>query len=45
MLSIDVSNEVKKVEISWNIKNKKQLHQWIKNQFNEIIKMLNEFKV
>ncbi len=44
MLFIDVSNEVKKVEISWNIKNKKQLHQWVESQFNEIIKMLNKLK-
>ncbi len=44
MLSIDVSNEVEKVEISWNIKNKKQLRQWVESQFDKIIKMLNKLK-
>ncbi len=44
MLSINASNEVEKVEISWNIKNKKQLHQWVKSQLDEIIKMLNKLR-
>ncbi len=45
MLFIDVSNEVEKVEILWDIKNKKQLRQWVESQFNKIIKMLNKLKV
>ncbi len=44
MLFSDALAEVKQVKTSWNIKNKKQLHQWTCEQLNKIIKMLNELR-
>ncbi len=44
LLSFNASAESQNVTISWNIKIKKQLHQWAINHSNEIIKMLNELK-
>jgi len=44
LLSFDVSTEAKNIEISWNIKIKEQLRQWVLDQSNEIIKMLNELR-
>jgi len=42
LLLIDVSVEAEEATTSWNIKNKKQLCQWIANQLNQIIDMLNK---
>ena len=42
LLLINVSVEIKEATTSWNIKNKKQLCQWVANQLNQIINMLNK---
>ncbi len=42
LLLIDASVEIEEATTSWNIKNKKQLCQWVANQLNQIIDMLNE---
>ncbi len=42
LLLINVSVETEEATTSWNIKNKKQLCQWVANQLNQIIDMLNE---
>ncbi len=44
LLSFNVSTEAKNVKISWNIKIEEQLRQWVLDQSNEIIKMLDELK-
>jgi len=44
LLLIDASVEVEEATTSWDIKNKKQLCQWIANQLNQIIDMLNELR-
>ncbi len=44
LLSFDVSTEAKNIKISWNIKIEEQLRQWVLDQSNKIIKMLNELK-
>ncbi len=44
LISFNVSVDIKNIDISWNIKTEEQLRQWVHNQSNEIIKMLNEFK-
>jgi len=44
LLLIDVSIETEEATTSWNIKNKKQLCQWIANQLDQIIDMLNELR-
>ncbi len=44
LLSFDVSAESQNDAISWNIKIKEQLCQWVIDYLNEIIKMLNELK-
>ncbi len=44
LLSFDVSAESQNVAISWNIKIKEQLRQWVLDQSNEIIKMLDELR-
>jgi len=44
LLSFNVSTEAKNVKISWNIKIEKQLRQWVLDQLNEIIKMLDELR-
>jgi len=42
LLLINVSVETEEATTSWNIKNKKQLCQWVANQLNQIINMLNK---
>ncbi len=44
LLLIDVSVEAEEATTSWNIKNKKQLCQWVANQLDQIINMLNELR-
>ncbi len=44
LLSFNVSAESQNVAISWNIKIKEQLRQWVLDQLNEIIKMLDELR-
>ncbi len=44
LLLFNVSTEAKNVEILWNIKIKEQLRQWVLDQLNEIIKMLDELR-
>ncbi len=44
LLSFDASAESQNVAISWNIKIEEQLRQWVLDQLNEIIKMLDELK-
>ncbi len=44
LLSFDASTEAKNVKISWNIKIKEQLRQWVLDQLNKIIKMLDELR-
>ncbi len=44
LLSFDVSAESQNVAISWNIKIEEQLRQWVLDQSNEIIKMLDELR-
>ena len=44
LISFNASVDVKNADISWNIKTEEQLRQWVHDQSNEIIKMLNEFK-
>ncbi len=44
LISFDASFDVKNADISWNIKTEKQLRQWVHDQSNEIIKMLNELR-
>ncbi len=40
IISFDVSAESQNVTISWNINMNQQLHQWVHDQLNKIIKML-----
>ncbi len=42
LLLIDASIETEEATTSWNIKNKKQLCQWVANQLDQIIDMLNK---
>jgi len=44
LLSFNVSAESQNVAISWNIKIEEQLRQWVLDQSNEIIKMLDELR-
>jgi len=44
LLLIDVSVKAEEATTSWNIKNKKQLCQWVTNQLNQIIDMLNKLR-
>ncbi len=44
LLSLNVSAESQNVAISWNIKIEEQLRQWVLDQSNKIIKMLNELR-
>jgi len=44
LLLIDVSVGAEEATTSWNIKNKKQLCQWVANQLDQIIDMLNELR-
>ncbi len=44
LLLIDVSVEAEEATTSWNIKNKKQLCQWVANQLDQIINMLNKLQ-
>ena len=44
LLSFDASAESQNVVISWNIKIEEQLRQWVFNQLNKIIKMLDELR-
>ncbi len=44
LISFDASFNIKNVDTSWNIKTEEQLRQWVHDQSNEIIKMLNELK-
>ncbi len=44
LLSFDASAESQNVAISWNIKIEEQLRQWVLDQSNKIIKMLNELR-
>jgi len=44
LLSLNVSVEIEEATTSWNIKNQKQLCQWVANQLDQIIDMLNEFQ-
>ncbi len=44
LISFDASFDVKNADISWNIKTEEQLRQWVHDQSNEIIKMLNELR-
>ncbi len=44
LISFNASVDVKNADISWNIKTEEQLRQWVHDQSNEIIKMLNELK-
>ncbi len=44
LLSFNASAESQNVAISWNIKIKEQLRQWVLDQSNEIIKMLDELR-
>ena len=44
LLLINVSVEVEEATTSWDIKNKKQLYQWVANQLDQIINMLNELQ-
>ncbi len=44
LLLIDASVEAEEATTSWNIKNKKQLCQWVANQLDQIINMLNELQ-
>ncbi len=42
LISVDASARFQNADTSWNIKTEEQLHQWVHNQSNEIIKMLNK---
>ncbi len=44
LLSFNVSAESQNVAILWNIKIEEQLRQWVLDQLNEIIKMLDELR-
>ncbi len=44
IISFDVSAESQNVTISWNINMSEQLHQWVHDQLNKIIKMLIELR-
>ncbi len=44
LLLINASVEIEEATTSWDIKNKKQLCQWIANQLDQIIDMLNELR-
>jgi len=44
LLLIDASVEIEEATTSWDIKNKKQLCQWVANQLDQIIDMLNELR-
>ncbi len=44
LISVNASARSQNADISWNIKTEEQLCQWVHNQSNEIIKMLNELK-
>ncbi len=44
LISFDASFDVKNADISWNIKTEEQLRQWVHDQSNKIIKMLNELR-
>ncbi len=44
LISFNASVDVKNADTSWNIKTEEQLRQWVHDQSNEIIKMLNELK-
>ncbi len=44
LISFNASVDVKNADISWNIKTEEQLCQWVHDQSNEIIKMLNELR-
>ncbi len=44
LLLINASVETEEATTSWNIKNKKQLCQWVANQLDQIINMLNELQ-
>ncbi len=44
LLSFDASAESQNVAISWNIKIEEQLRQWVLDQLNKIIKMLDELR-
>ncbi len=44
LLLINVSVEAEEATTSWNIKSKKQLCQWVANQLDQIIDMLNELR-
>ncbi len=44
IISFNVSAESQNFAISWDINMNQQLHQWVINQSNEIIKMLIELK-
>ncbi len=44
LISFNASFNVKNADISWNIKTEEQLRQWVHDQSNEIIKMLNKLR-
>ena len=44
LISFNASVNVKNADTSWNIKTEEQLRQWVYDQSNEIIKMLNKLK-
>ncbi len=44
LISFNASVNIKNADISWNIKTEEQLRQWVYDQSNKIIKMLNEFR-
>ncbi len=44
IISFNVSAESQNVTISWNINMSQQLHQWVHDQLNKIIKMLIELR-
>ncbi len=44
LISVDASTRSQNADTSWNIKTEEQLHQWVHDQSNEIIKMLNELR-
>ncbi len=44
LISFNASVDVKNADISWNIKTEEQLRQWVHDQSNKIIKMLNELR-
>ncbi len=44
LISVNASARSQNADILWNIKTEEQLRQWVHNQLNEIIKMLNELR-